>query len=96
VLERWLALLAAAPEQGALDGVPYAAEPAVRRTEKWRYWRVPLDDGTKVTVSISAKSGGGAGAAPSASVLAATSDKLASKDDVVRWKTFWKGLLARL
>jgi len=29
-------------------------------------------------------------------VLAATSDKLASKDDVVRWKTFWKGLLARL
>lgn len=93
VLERWLALLAAAPEQGAFDGVPWAAEPAVSRSEKWRYWRVPLADGSKVVITVSAKPGGATGGGD-ASVLAATSDKLTVKDDVARWKAFWKGFLA--
>jgi hypothetical protein len=90
VLERWLALLAAAPEQDAFDGVPWAAEPAVSRTEKRRYWRVPLADGSKVTVTISDKPGG------DGSILAATSDKLAGKEDAGRWKAYWKAFLAGL
>ena len=94
VFGRWLALVAAAPEQGAFDGVPWAAEPAVSRTEKWRYWRVPLADGSKVVVTVSAKPG--AGGEGDASVLAATSDRLAAKDDVARRKSFWKAFLAGL
>jgi hypothetical protein len=90
VFERWLALLAAAPEQGASDGVPWAAEPGVSRKEKWRYWRVALADGSKVTVTISDKPGG------DGSILAATSNKLACKDDAARWKAYWKAFLAGL
>ena len=87
VLGLWAARLTAA---GELGGVPFAAEPAVSRTEKWRYWRVKLADGSKVTVNISAKAGG------ASTVLGVGHDKIASKPEAERWKSFWKAYLAAL
>ena len=87
VLERWLARVAGVDE---LDGVPFAAEPGVSRTEKWRYWRVALTDGSKVAVNISAKAKG------AACVLAIEHDKLAGKPEAERWKSFWKAYLSAL
>lgn len=89
-LDRWLARLPADEQRAAFDGVSFAAEPTISRTEKWRYWRVPLADGSKVTVYISAKPAGGA------ALLAVETAKLSSRDDIARWKSFWKAYLSEL
>ncbi len=94
VLEGWLARVPA-PERG-FDGVAFAGEPTVSRTEKWRYWRVGLADGSRITVTIADKPGGAAKAPGPASTLAVTSAKLASREEADRWKAFWKAHLAAL
>jgi hypothetical protein len=89
-LDRWLALLPAGAGASAFDGVSFAEKPSISRTEKWRYWRVRLADGSRVTVYISAKPGG------EASLLAVETGKLAGKAAVGCWKAYWKAYLARL
>ncbi len=89
-LDRWLSLLPAGAGAPAFDGVPFAEEPSISRTEKWRYWRVRLADGAMVTVYISAKPGG------DASLLAVETGKLADKAAIGRWKSHWKAFLAGL
>ncbi len=90
VLDRWLAALPARDDAIAFDGVPIAEEPSFSRTDKWRYWRVRLADGSKVAVSISAKPGG------EAASVTVESGKLAGRADIGRWKAYWKAYLARL
>jgi hypothetical protein len=105
VLERWLERL---PADAAFDGVAVAGEPAISRTAKWRYWRAKLADGSKVTVTVTAKAGkagagGRAGTARDAddadaagSVLGVGHEKLAGRADAERWKAFWQAYLAEL
>ena len=92
VLDRWLAQVPAA-EQG-FAGVPFAEEPGISRTDKWRYWRVALADGSRVMVSIADKPRAAARAPGPASTLAVTSAKLATRADADRWKAYWKAYLA--
>ncbi|MCJ8159278.1 DUF4287 domain-containing protein [Sphingomonas sp. LaA6.9] len=73
---------AAVAGMDAFDGVPFAGPPRESSTEKWRYWRVDLADGTKVTAMGSDKTPGKAG-------LAINHDKLADAEAVARWKAFW-------
>jgi hypothetical protein len=87
VLDRWLARLAGAD---GLESVPFAADPVVGRTEKWRYWRVQLADGSRVSANISVKAQG------ASCVLAIEHDKLAGKPEAERWKSFWKAHLSEL
>lgn len=89
-LKRWLARLPAGDDEAAFDGVPFAEEPSVSRTEKWRYWRVGLADGAKVTVYISAKPRG------EAALLAVETGRLAGKAGIGRWKAYWKAYLAEI
>jgi hypothetical protein len=95
VLERWTARLPEDPAAATLDGIEFAGEPSVSRTEKWRYWRVALADDSRVTVTIAQKPGGTATTGP-ASTLSVTSGKLPTRDDVSRWKAFWRAYLAEL
>lgn len=71
------------------DGVPVDGEPTVTRTDRWRYWRRRLADGTRVVVTISDKPGGRAG-------LAVTHEKLEARDDVDRWRAVWRAVVAEL
>jgi len=87
VFDHWLARL---DGEDGLDGVLFAAEPAVSCTEKWRYWRVLLADGSKVTANVSAKAGG------ESCVLGIEHDKLAGRSEAIRWKSFWKAYLSGL
>jgi hypothetical protein len=93
-LDRWLAGLPAPDCPAAFDGVPFAVEPSISTTGKRRYWRVPLADGAKVTVFISAKPAGAAGGGE-ATLLAVETSKLAGRAGIERWKAFWKAYLAR-
>lgn len=66
----------------AFDGVAIAGAPRESSTEKWRYWRADMADGSKLGIVISDKPGGKA-------LLAVNHDKLADADAVARWKGFW-------
>lgn len=71
----------------SFDGVSLASEPRASETEKWRHWRVDLADGTRVMASATDKAGG-------KSTLTVTHEKLAARDDIERWRPFWKDFLA--
>jgi hypothetical protein len=49
VLQRWLELIGGTR---SFNGAKLVAEPSVSATEKFRYWRAKLTDGTRVTVTI--------------------------------------------
>lgn len=73
----------------AFNGTAFAAAPRVRRTPKWRYWRVTLADGSRVVVGIAGKPGGKAN-------LGLSHEKLPNAAAARRWKIFWRSLLQEL
>ncbi|WP_300342248.1 hypothetical protein [Nesterenkonia sp.] len=75
--------------QDSFGGVPLEEAPTTSATEKWRYWRAKLADGTRVAVTISDKPGG-------KSTVAVQHSKLASADQITTWKSVWKEVLAQL
>lgn len=81
VLDAWLDYM---KDKGNLNDVPFAEEPNIRKTEKWRYWRVPLEDGSRVNINITQK-------APGKAHLSVNHEKLNNTDEVDTWKQFWKG-----
>ena len=85
-LESWEKLVGEARD---FNSVAFADEPSSSHTDKWRYWRVSLADGSKVTVVIGDK---GADKA----LLAINHEKLSDKEAVDRWKSFWKDFLQGL
>jgi hypothetical protein len=64
-------------------------EPRQSRSEKWRYWRIDLDDGSKVSVTICDKAGGKA-------IVAVGHEKLGDAAAVHKAKAFWKTILATM
>lgn len=85
-LQRWMEIT------GGVEGIGDAAfdgEPNTSATEKWRYWRVRLSDGTRAVVTISEKSAG-------RSVVAVQHSGLASQGDIPGSKAAWKELLGQL
>ncbi len=90
VFERWLALAHDGDGEIALDGVLLEEEPGISRTEKWRYWRARLADGSKATVSVTAKRGG------EASVVGVEHGGLRGRAEADRWKAFWRLCLTDL
>jgi hypothetical protein len=83
LLARWGALMAGDP------GVACADPPSTSATEKWRYWRARLADGSRVSVNITTK---GAGRC----TVAVAHAGLASPEDVEPWRAFWKERLRGL
>ncbi|MBB0968370.1 hypothetical protein G6016_05220 [Dietzia aerolata] len=85
-LEAWLTVIAGSEEFG---GVPIDADATTSSSEKWRYWRVPMADGTRVAVNISDRPNGKAS-------VGLTHTKLDSAEAIEFWRPIWKQLLAQL
>jgi uncharacterized protein YdhG (YjbR/CyaY superfamily) len=66
-----------------------AGEPSISKTEKWRYWRVDLADGSKVTITVGKKS-------EEKSILTFSNEKLNNQDAIEQWKEFWKDYIKKL
>ena len=60
--------------------------PDTSQTDKWRYWRCGLADGSAVSVNIYEK-------APGKSALSVEHAKLESEAQVEHWREWWKGVL---
>lgn len=67
----------------AIDGVP-----RISQTDKWRYWRCNLADGSKLSVNIQTKPAG------EKSTLSINHDKLSDADGVELWRSYWKSFVA--
>ncbi len=85
-LEKWTGL---ADSRSDFDGVAPAGPSETSASDKWRYWRVNLDDGSKIVAAIHTRK-------PGQATLAISHERLPDADAVTRWKTFWKTLLAEL
>lgn len=86
VLQAWLALVTDRDEFG---GVPIDGPPTTSHTDRWRYWRVRLADGSRVVVNIRNKT-------PEKASLALEHSKLASAEAIETWRPVWKELLATI
>ena len=85
-MDAWCALVAGAD---AFGGVPAEREPERSATGKWRYWRVPLADGSRVSLDVHSKAPGKAG-------LGINHRQLGSQEAADHWRAVWKGMLGRL
>lgn len=85
-LSRWLALVAGREE---FSDVGVARGPETSQSEKWRYWRCGLADGTRIAVNISMKS-------PAKAALSVQHEKLESADAVEHWRAYWKDFISAI
>jgi hypothetical protein len=69
-----------------VNKTPFKNPPAVSESPKWRYWRVTLQDGSKVAAVINQKS-------TDKVLLAINHEKLGDAKAVEEWKAFWKTFL---
>ncbi|GAA1490036.1 hypothetical protein [Brachybacterium sacelli] len=65
-------------------------EPALTDTERWRYWRAAVADGTSLSVNITAKDRSGRA---DRSALAIEHKRIATAAARDAWKTTWKSVL---
>ena len=86
VLARWQAVM---EDRKQLAGIAITRGPEVSRTDKWRYWRCGLADGSRVSVGIGDRQGGKA-------VVGVGHERLDSPQAVERWRAFWKEEMAGL
>ncbi|WP_372700079.1 hypothetical protein [Arthrobacter sp. JSM 101049] len=85
-LEAWLDLVG---DRDSFDGVPVEGEARVSSTQKWRYWRINLADGSRVSVDIGRK-------ATEKSTIGINHTRLDSAESMGHWRGVWRGILAGL
>ncbi|MBM4235545.1 MAG: hypothetical protein FJ152_03625 [Firmicutes bacterium] len=81
--------LEAVKDTEEFNSIPLAEKPAISKTEKWRYWRANLKDGSKITITVGLKS-------EDKSMLTFSNEKLKDQDAIEPWKAFWKDYLKKL
>ncbi len=79
-------------ENYELIPIPAAGEPRTTESEKWRYWKIDLEDGSKVSINCSPKSA--KDGTPKGS-FGVSHDKLESLEFRDELKSFWQELLGR-
>ena len=79
LLTRWIQCF---DPQTEFDGVARTDAPSVSKTEKWRYWRIALEDGSKVTALFSQTNG--------KARAQIDHEKLADQEAVESWRAYWK------
>jgi hypothetical protein len=85
-LERWRSVM---DQRTEFSGIAISKGPDVTKTEKWRYWRTTLADGSRVVVNISAKTS-------EKSVISVQHENLLTDEAVEHWRIFWKSILKEI
>lgn len=83
-LARWLAAIG---DRAEYDDVLAEGEPRVTSSANWRYWKVDLEDGSRVSVTIYEKGADKAN-------IGIGHEKIGAAEAAARWKLWWKGVLA--
>lgn len=88
-LARWLALTAGRDEFG---DVAVVRGPETSESERWRYWRCCLGDGSRLVVNVSDKP---AAAGPKSSI-SVQHELLDSPEHVEHWRAYWRAFVRDL
>jgi hypothetical protein len=83
-LAQWVAKVGDTRE---FNGVKLNGEPRTSQTEKWRYWRANLADGSTLAMNFQTKANGEKTAA------ALNHDKIPNSEAAEKWRAFWKQYL---
>lgn len=78
-----------AKRHATCNGVKPNGPARTSRTDKWRYWRITLTDGSRVIVNVAAKDA-------AKSVVTVDHEGVTTKVAAARWKTYWRERLAEL
>ena len=81
-LERWTQTVGSMPN---FHGKAATGQPHISSSEKWRYWRVALQDGTMISVDIGRKG--------EKTSLVINHRKHPDPDQIPSWRDFWRSLL---
>ncbi|MCT6701177.1 hypothetical protein [Rheinheimera sp. 4Y26] len=85
-LALWLAAVAGIQ---SFNQVPLKAQPRVSQTEKWRYWRCELADGSRLALHIQQKT-------TDKVALSLQHEQLSTAEALEHWRSFWKAELPLL
>lgn len=85
-MARWRAFADTRPDW---NGIAVEKGPETSDTPKWRYWRVWLDDGSKLVVTSTGKG-------DEKATLTIAHENLGDGDAAANWRAFWKDTLAEL
>lgn len=86
IMQQWVAL---AGDRSEFNSTATIDTARTSETEKWRHWRVDLEDETLVTASVQQKT-------TEKSILTVTHTKLTSSAQAEQWRNFWKEFLQEL
>jgi hypothetical protein len=85
-LDLWIGRVTGRSE---FSDVAITRAPQVSVTEKWRYWRCGLADGSRLIVLFSARS-------PTKAIVNVQQEKVDSDELAAHWRAYWKQLLVDL
>jgi hypothetical protein len=85
-LAAWVALVG---DRKSFSDIAITRGAETSKSEKFRYWRCGLEDGSRVDVSIYQKT-------PGKASIGLGHERLGSEAQVEHWRAFWKELLAGL
>lgn len=77
---KWVRTMA---ERKEYNTVKVVEPPTVSQTEKWRYWKLKLEDNSRIYMNFSQK-------APGKVLVQLEHDKLQAAEASEQWKVFWK------
>jgi len=81
----WIRLMS---KRHDFSDIAIGRNPETSQTEKWRYWRCGLVDGTRINVNFNQKAEGKVS-------LSVQHEKLESSEQVEHWRSYWKDIVAR-
>lgn len=84
-LQAWLNIVGNRTEFNGVD----IEDSSTSETAKWRYWRVRLSDGSRISATIGDKPNG-------KSSIAIEHSELSSPEAIEQWRPLWKQLLSQL
>jgi hypothetical protein len=80
---------AAVKNRKKFDGVSIVSTPNTSASPKWRYWKIKLQDGTRIIVNFSNKAGNKA-------LIQVQHENLSEREEIERWRAYWKGFLKKI
>lgn len=86
-LEHWVNYVVDTRE---FKGISAEDSPRISKSEKWRYWKINLSDGSMLNVNIQNKAGG------EKSTLSINHDKISTEEERNSWKEYWKEFLKEI
>lgn len=87
--ERYAQWIHSLENRKTYNDVAIVDQPTLSQTNDWRYWKLKLEDNSRVYVNFSQK-------APGKVLVQLEHDKLSDANAAEKWKEYWKSLMSEV